>query len=72
MDSVAKQVLVGNLVAGAIFVVVADLDWAAVLLLAKGSLVGGYVGARVGRRLPPRLFRVLVVVAGVVAAVALL
>ncbi len=64
-------VMTGNLVAGAIFVVVAEVEWTAVLLLASGSLVGGYVGARVGRRLPPRLFRALVVVAGVVAAVAL-
>jgi len=64
-------VMTGNLVAGAIFVVVADVEWTAVLLLASGSLVGGYVGARIGRRLPPRLFRALVVVAGVVAAIAL-
>jgi len=64
-------VLSGNVVAGVIFVFVADLDWAAVVLLALGSVVGGYVGSRVGRRLPPTLFRVLVVVAGVTAAVLL-
>src|SRR6478609_4911197 len=57
---------------GVIMVAVADLDWQAIGLLAAGSVVGGYVGARVGRRLPPTLFRVLVVVAGVVAAVLLL
>ena len=61
-------VLSGNVVAGLIFVFVADLDWAAVVLLALGSVVGGYVGSRVGRRLPPTLFRVLVVIAGVTAA----
>ena len=65
-------VLTGNLVAGAIFAVVADVDWVAVALLAAGSVVGGYLGARVGRRLPPGLFRVLVVAAGITAAVALL
>lgn len=65
-------VLSANLVAGALFVVVADLDWAAILLLAAGSVVGGYAGSRVGRLLPATLFRVLVVCAGVVAAVALL
>jgi uncharacterized membrane protein YfcA len=65
-------VVAGNLVAGAIFVAVAEVDWVAVLSLAAGSLVGGYVGARLGRRLPPGLFRVLVVAAGIVAAVALL
>ena len=54
-----------------IFVFVADLDWRAIVLLALGSVVGGYVGARVGRRLPPTLFRVLVVIAGITAAVLL-
>ena len=61
-------IFAGNVVASLIFVAVADLDWRAIGLLAAGSVVGGYVGARVGRRLPPTLFRVLVVVAGVVAA----
>ena len=64
-------VLAGNLTAGAVFVLVADVDWGAVLLLAAGSAVGGYVGARVGRRLPPALFRGLVVTAGIVAALLL-
>ncbi|WP_330475018.1 sulfite exporter TauE/SafE family protein [Terrabacter sp. C0L_2] len=65
-------IFAGNVVAGLVFVTVADLDWRAIALLAAGSVVGGYVGARVGRRLPPTLFRVLVVVAGVLAAVLLL
>ena len=64
--------LAANLVATAIFVVVADLDWAVVGLLAAGSVVGGYVGARIGRRLPPTVFRLLVVAAGGVAAVTML
>jgi uncharacterized membrane protein YfcA len=64
-------VMSGNVVAGLIFVFVADLDWLAVVLLALGSVVGGYVGARIGRRLPPTLFRVLIVIAGIVAAVLL-
>ena len=65
-------VLAGNLVAGAIFVVVATLDWRAIGLLALGSVFGGYVDARIGRRLPPTLFRVLVVLAGITAAAAML
>jgi hypothetical protein len=65
-------IFAGNVVAGLVFVLAADLDWAAIGLLSGGSVVGGYVGARLGRRLPPALFRVLVVVAGVVAAAALL
>lgn len=64
--------LSGNLVAGAIFVTVADLDWAAVGLLAAGSVVGGYLGARIGRRLPARVFRGAVVLAGVVVAITML
>ncbi|MDF1603913.1 sulfite exporter TauE/SafE family protein [Nocardioides sp. YIM 152315] len=62
-------VLASNVVAALIFVVVAELDWTAVLLLAGGSVVGGYVGARVGRRLNPTLLRGLIVVVGVSAAV---
>ena len=64
-------VLAANLVASAIFLVVADLDWAAVGLLAAGSVLGGYVGSHIGRVLPPNLLRGLVVVAGIVAAIAL-
>ena len=64
--------MVGNIVAGAIFVVVADPRGDVVVLLAAGSLVGGYVGARIGRLLPDAVFRWAVVAAGVVAAVLLL
>jgi hypothetical protein len=66
------SLMVGNLVAGLIFVFVADPRWDAAALLAAGSLVGGYVGARIGRRLPDAVFRGAVVVAGVVAAVLML
>lgn len=62
-------VMAGNLVATVVFLLVADLDWAAVGLLAIGSVVGGYVGARIGRRVPAPVLRTGVVVAGVVAAV---
>lgn len=65
------SLMVGNVVAGLIFVVVADPAWDAVLLLAAGSVFGGYIGARIGRRLPDGVFRVLVVIAGIVAAITL-
>jgi uncharacterized membrane protein YfcA len=65
-------VLASNVVSGIIFVALAELDWAAIGFLAAGSVVGGYVGARIGRRLPPTVFRILVVIAGVTAAVAML
>ena len=66
------SLMVGNVVAGLIFVVLADPAWDAVLLLAAGSVVGGYVGAHIGRRLPDGIFRALVVVAGVGAAIAMM
>ena len=65
-------IMAANIVAGVIFVAIADLDWLAIGLLAVGSMVGGYLGSHVGRRLPPTVFRVLVVVAGVTAAVVML
>jgi uncharacterized protein len=65
-------VLACNLVASVVFVLVAELDWTAVALLAAGSVVGGYVGARVGRRLNPTVLRSLIVVVGVGAAIRML
>src|SRR6478609_12233293 len=65
-------ILASNLVASVIFITVAELDWTAVLLLAAGSIVGGYVGARIGRRLNPTVLRGLIVVVGVSAAVLML
>jgi len=62
----------GNGVAGLIFFVVAELDWRAIALLAGGSIVGGYIGSRIGNRLPAPALRAGIVVAGVVAAVAML
>lgn len=65
------SLMVGNIVAGLVFVVVAEPRWHVVALLAAGSLVGGYVGARIGRLLPDAVFRWAVVAAGVVAALLL-
>ena len=45
-------VMAANVVATVIFLVLADLDWLAIGLLAGGSVVGGYVGSHIGRRLP--------------------
>jgi uncharacterized membrane protein YfcA len=65
-------ILASNLVASVIFVFVADLDWLAIVLLASGSIVGGYVGARIGRRLNPTALRALIVLVGVTAAMSML
>jgi uncharacterized membrane protein YfcA len=66
------SVMASNVVAGAVFVVLAEVDWAVVLLLAVSSVGGGYLGARIARRLPATVLRVAVVLAGGTAAVALL
>ncbi|MGH8823551.1 MAG: sulfite exporter TauE/SafE family protein [Jiangellaceae bacterium] len=69
----AKNVLAGvaNLVAGVIFTVVADVNWAAAGLVAVGAAVGGIVGGGVARRLPPIALRAVVVAIGLVAVVTL-
>ena len=66
------SVMASNVVATVVFLCVADLDWRATLLLAAGSVVGGYVGARIGRRLNPNALRALIVVIGVAAAASML
>jgi uncharacterized membrane protein YfcA len=61
-----------NGVAAVLFMVVADVDWHAVALIAVGSVIGGQIGATVGRRLSPNLLRAVIVVVGVVALVSFL
>ena len=65
-------VMSSNVIATVIFLFAAELEWAAIGILAAGSIVGGYVGARIGRRLPAPLLRSVVVVVGVAAAVTML
>ena len=65
-------IFAGNVVAGLIFVLVGTVNFHVVLLLALGSSVGGYIGALIGRRLPAGVFRALVVVAGIVVAIAMM
>jgi uncharacterized protein len=62
-----KNVLAGivNLTAAVLFVIVAEVDWQIVLLIATGALAGGLLGARVGRRLPNSVLRGVIVVVGV-------
>lgn len=61
-----------NLVSGALFAVVADVDWTIVLLIGVGATVGGLLGASVGRRLPAAVLRGFIVVVGVAALVSFL
>jgi uncharacterized protein len=70
----AKNVLAAlvNAVAALVFVVVADVAWAAAGLIAAGSVIGGQLGASVGRRVPSPVLRALIVVVGVIAIVKIL
>ena len=63
-----------NSVAAVTFVLVAPdlVNWAVVVLIAGGSVIGGMAGAFVGRRLPAPVLRGVVVVIGLVALVRLL
>jgi uncharacterized membrane protein YfcA len=54
------------------FIATGTVAWPAALLLAAGSVVGGVAGGRWGRRLPAAVLRVVIVVVGLVAIVALL
>lgn len=69
-----KNVLAGvvNGTAALLFVLVAHVEWWAVLCIAAGSTLGGLLGASIGRRLPPVVLRVLIVVVGIAAIVKLL
>ncbi|MGE0796348.1 MAG: sulfite exporter TauE/SafE family protein, partial [Acidimicrobiia bacterium] len=61
-----------NAVAALVFVLVADVAWEVVGLVAVGSVVGAQLGAAFGRRLPPNVLRAVVVVVGLVAVARLL
>ncbi|MYW00419.1 sulfite exporter TauE/SafE family protein [Streptomyces sp. SID3343] len=61
-----------NGVAAILFMIVADVAWWVVLLIAVGSVIGGQIGAKVGRKLPPTALRAIIVVVGSIAVVRLL
>ena len=65
-------VMLVNGVAGIVFVIVSEVDWTIVLVIAVGSVIGAQIGARVGRYLPPLLYRGVIVTVGVIAIIALL
>lgn len=64
--------LLVNALSAAIFIVVAEIDWRVVGLIAAGAVIGGQLGARVGRRLPPNVLRAVIVVVGTFAVLRLL
>lgn len=67
-------VLAVNLIAAISYLLLAfdRIAWAAVLIVAVGSTIGGFAGAWVGRRLSPTVLRAVIVVLGVVALVVML
>ena len=69
-----KNVLSGcvNAAAALLFVVVADVAWEAVALIAVGSVIGGTLGARYGRRIPSHILRPVIVTYGLGVALYLL
>jgi uncharacterized membrane protein YfcA len=68
-----KVVLAGlaNLVAGLIFAFAAHVAWGAAVLIAIGSIVGGFLGARWGRLLAPPVLRLVILGVGIFAIVQL-
>lgn len=70
----AKNVLssIVNSIAAAVFIMVAQVEWTVVAIIASGATVGGLLGARVGRRLSPRALRGVIVVVGVTASIMLI
>ncbi len=68
-----KAVLLGlaNAAAAVGFALLGPVDWAAVLPLALGLLVGGWCGPAVVRRLPADALRIAIALAGIALAVGL-
>ncbi len=73
ITNAVKNVATGtsNLAAVLVFVVVADVDWTAALLLGAGAVVGAACGPWVVRRVPEKPFRIAVAIAGLGLAVSL-
>ena len=67
----AKNILAffGNVTAAIVFALHGVVVWWAAVILAVGSIPGGYVGGRTARRLPRSVLRGLVVLVGVLATV---
>lgn len=69
----AKNVLslLVNSTAAVLFILVAPIDWWAVLLIALGATLGGWLGAKIGRRIPAPVLRGVIVVVGILAIIKL-
>jgi uncharacterized membrane protein YfcA len=65
----AKNVLtlLVNATAAVLFLLIAEVDWWAVLAVAVGAMLGGFLGAKIGRRIPAPVLRGVIVTVGLVA-----
>jgi uncharacterized protein len=63
--------MVANTVAAAAFAVFGHVDWAAVVPLAAGFIIGGWTGPALVRRIPAQVLRIVIVVCGLAVAVKL-
>lgn len=68
-----RNVLAGatNGVAALAFILATHIAWLAVLLIASGSILGGWVGVHIGRRLSPTVYRTVIVLVGIAAFIKL-
>ena len=66
--------LVANVVSAIAYMVMAfdRISWLAAVLIAFGSLVGGFLGAHYGRRLSPNMLRAVIVIVGLIGLYRLL
>jgi hypothetical protein len=53
-----------NAVAAVLFIVFGHVAWAAVVLIAAGSVTGAFIGARIGKRVPVPALRAFIVLLG--------
>ena len=60
--------MVANTVAAVAFAVFGHVDWAAVVPLAAGFVIGGWTGPALVRRIPAQALRILIVVCGLAVA----
>lgn len=69
----AKNVLslIVNATAAVLFILVAKVDWWAVLGVAVGATIGGFVGAKIGRKIPAPVLRGVIVCVGIAAIIKL-
>jgi uncharacterized protein len=63
--------MVANTVAATAFAVFGHVDWAAVVPLAAGFVIGGWTGPALVRRIPGQVLRILIVVCGLAVAIKL-